>query len=167
MEPSPIKKGGLGKIGGCSKKGVSLIFTITNPFLCYFSLECLACVCVCLFTPFLSVFVAFYRKNLVLLDLINRCITSTSKWFLKSKDTVEFKFLISANYLFNVMQIYAVSTKQVVLIYIYIGVCCGLCVCACVWYQIRVLAKNRIMAELSKLDALLHKTHSKVLLVLR
>ena len=135
--------------------------------------ECLVCVCVCLFTSFLSVFVAFYRKNLVLLDLINRCITSTSEWFLKSKDTVEFRFLISANYLFNVMQIYAVSTKQVVLIYIYIGVCCGLCVCMCVcvrvrvWYQIRVLAKNRIMAELSKLDALLHKTHSKVLLVLR
>ena len=49
-------------------------------------------------------------------------------------------------------------------------VCVSLCVCACarvcVWYQIRVPVKNHV-SDLSKLDALLHKTHIKVLLVLR
>ena len=56
------------------------------------------CVCVCVFcsfTPFLSVLFAFNRKRLV-----NRYMTFTSELFLKRKDIVEIKFLISLNYSF-------------------------------------------------------------------
>ena len=62
-------------------------------------------------------------------------------------------------------------------IYVYIYECVSLLapVCAvclflygCVWHPIRVLArKPHYSLNLSKLDALLHKTHSKVFLVLR
>ena len=40
---------------------------------------------------------------------------------------------------------------------------CAVCVC-CVWYQIRVPVKNQIMclSDLSKLDALLHKSEGGV-----
>ena len=41
---------------------------------------------------------------------------SASDQFLESKDTVEIKFLMSANYSFNVIHIAAVSTELVVLI---------------------------------------------------
>ena len=37
----------------------------------------------------------------------------------------------------------------------------------CVWYQIQVLVKNHIVSDLSKLGALLQKTHIEFLLVLR
>ena len=70
----PIKRE-FGKIGGGGgwgvvlKKGVSLIFILTNPFWCYIS-ECLVRLYViyvcCLFTPFLSVLFMFPKKNLVL-----------------------------------------------------------------------------------------------------
>ena len=39
---------------------------------------------------------------------------------------------------------------------------CAVCLCMCVRYQIRVLVKNHV-SDLSKHDALLHKTQSKVL----
>ena len=49
------------------KKGVTLIFILTNPFQCYLSLSVwFVCVCVCvfcLFTPFLSVLIVFHWKN--------------------------------------------------------------------------------------------------------
>ena len=80
-----------------------------------------------------------------MLDLINRYMTSTNEYLLKRKDIVEIKFIISVNYSFNVMQITAMSTWQVLLIYIYVGmskywsltvlcdfVCMCLRVCACV-----------------------------------
>ena len=62
----PTKKEGLVKLGG--------IFILTSPFQCYLSMSlwCLCvCVCVyvcvfCIFTPFLSALLVFYRKNLVL-----------------------------------------------------------------------------------------------------
>ena len=43
---------------------------------------------------------------------------------------------------------------------------CVWCVSLCVWYQIRVLVKNHSVSDPSKMDTLMHKTHSKVLLVL-
>ena len=45
--------------------------------------------------------------------------------------------------------------------------CVCVCVCVCVWYQIKAPVKNRNVSDLSKLDGLLHKTHIKVLLVLK
>ena len=57
------------------------------------------CVCVLFFTPLLSALFVFHRKNLVLLHLINRCMRSTTEKFLKRKDIVESKFLISVTYL--------------------------------------------------------------------
>ena len=33
------KKGGVAKIGGCFMKGLSLLFILTNPFQCYYSLS--------------------------------------------------------------------------------------------------------------------------------
>ena len=58
------------------KKGVSFIFILTKPFRWYLSLSNW-CACVfCLFTPFRSVFFAFYGKNLIVLNLIS--ISSTS-----------------------------------------------------------------------------------------
>ena len=35
----PLKEGGIGKIGGCFKKGGTLIFMLTNPFKTYLSLS--------------------------------------------------------------------------------------------------------------------------------
>ena len=98
----------VGKIGGSLKKGVTLIFILGNPFHCYLSLS-VRCV-FCLFTPFLSVLFVFNRKNLVLLHLINRYMTSTNKQFLKRKNIVESKILISANYACSLIQIAAVIT---------------------------------------------------------
>ena len=65
----------------------------------------------CLFT-FLSVFLVFHGKNLVVLNIINIYVTSTSAKFLKSKDTVQNTFLISVNYSINVMQIAAVAYNR-------------------------------------------------------
>ena len=65
----------------------------------------------CLFT-FLSVFLVFHGKNLVVLNIINIYVISTSAKFLKSKDTVQNKFLISVNYSINVMQIAAVAYNR-------------------------------------------------------
>ena len=49
----------------------------------------------------------FHRKNLVLLHLINRYMTSSSEQFLERKYIVGSKFLISVNCSFNVIQIAA------------------------------------------------------------
>ena len=38
------------------------------------------------YTPYLSVFFVFHGKKIVLLNLVNRSVTSTSQLFLKSKD---------------------------------------------------------------------------------
>ena len=77
------KEGGVGSIGEgvVLKKGGGITFFRTNlPFqILYFS-ACEVCLCVfCVFTPFLSVFFVFYGKNLVLLNIINKYVTSTSE----------------------------------------------------------------------------------------
>ena len=56
----PIKRKWLIKKGVLLKKGVSVIFILTNPFKCYLSF---------LFTSFILVLV-FHRKNIVLLHLL-------------------------------------------------------------------------------------------------
>ena len=68
-----------------------------------------ACVFVCLVTPFPLVLFAF-QGNLLLLNLINRYMTSTSELFLKGKSIMANKFLISTNYPFNKIYIAAEST---------------------------------------------------------
>ena len=75
------KKKGVCKIGRVVvKRGVSIIFILTNPFQCYISLSVwCVCVCVfCLFTPFVSVLFMFH---IVFLHLINRYI-----WLLLGND---------------------------------------------------------------------------------
>ena len=68
-------------------------------------------------------------------------MTSTSQYTIfkkqKHRGTLYSEFLMSPNYSFNVIQKVAVSTKQVVLIYIYMGVsvywpACAVCLCLCV-----------------------------------
>ena len=123
----------------------------------------------CLFTPHLSVLSVFHGRNL--LNLINRyVISSETKNFEKQRHCGNLlrKFLISVNHLFIVTQIATVSTLQVLLIYIYIGVSvyCPLCVLCVFVYVISnqsICKKPRHVVDLMKLDALLHKTQSKVL----
>ena len=55
---------------------LSLIFILTNLFQSYLSLSDWWCV-FCLFMQYLSVFIVFHGKNLVLLNLINRSVAST------------------------------------------------------------------------------------------
>ena len=136
------------------------------------------CVFVYLFAPALSVSAPF------LLSLIasNQLIHDFCKWviFEEKRYCGNKIFDNSENfwYPFHVIQIAAASTWQMVLIYIYMGgsvywpmsvLCVFVCVrvFVCVWYQIRVPAGNHIVSDLSKLDALLYKTHTKVLMVLR
>ena len=69
----PIKSEGL------VKQEVLLIFILANLFQSYHS-PSVWCTCLfCLFIPFLSVFFVFHRKNLILWNLINRYMISTSE----------------------------------------------------------------------------------------
>ena len=116
-----IKREGLLKRGVVLKKGVSLIFILTNCWQCYLSLS-VWCECVCL--VYLHHFCQYLCVSWEELSLIesNQQIYDCNKWvILKSKDIVESKFSIPTN-LFNIVQIAAVSTQQVVLIYIYMVV---------------------------------------------
>ena len=95
----PIKRKGLVKRGGT----LSLICILTNPFQSCLSLSELGCVslsewgCVslsewgCVFSLFASYLLVFvlHEKNVVLLNLIDRYVASTSQEFLKSKDIVD------------------------------------------------------------------------------
>ena len=73
MKRERLLNWGVGE-GVVLKKGVSLIFILTNSFQ-YYLLECLVCVYVfCLFTPFPSVVFVFHGKNLLLFNLISRYI---------------------------------------------------------------------------------------------
>ena len=138
--------------------------------------ECLVPVYV-LFIYTISISFIFFSKEELSL-IANRCTASTSKWFLKRKDMLESEFFISVNYSFSVIQIAAVSTWQVVLMYIYMGVlvywplsvkCVFVCMCVfvCVISNQSTSKKPYYVSVLSKPDTLFHKTHSKVLLVLR
>ena len=72
------------------------------------------------------------------------------------------------------MQVAAVCTQQVVLIYIYIYMCvslvvpmCPVSVCACDIKSEYKQKQCQLRQTFSKFDSLLYKTHSKVLMVLR
>ena len=88
---------------------------------------------------------------------------------------MESEFLISLTYSFTLIQVAAVSKRQVVLIYIYmdvsvyclLGVLCVFVCVVCVISTQSTSKKPHYVSDLSKLDLLLHKAHSKVLLVLR
>ena len=67
---------------------LSLICIIGSPFQpCTYLSEhwCLFC----MFTPYLSEFFMFRMKKLILFNVINWHVTSTSQWFLSGKDIVE------------------------------------------------------------------------------
>ena len=83
----------------------------------------------------------FQRKDLVLLNLISRHMTFSSQRFFKSKniaDLCKVNFCISKLFCINnIIQVAAVCSEQVVLIYFYVCVSllapvCSLCVCLCV-----------------------------------
>ena len=83
----PKKEGSLVKLVSCSKNRVGYLYFHTNLFQCHLSRRV---VCVFYsFTRFLSVFFAFHRKDLVLLNLIGRYLISASDQFLKSKDIID------------------------------------------------------------------------------
>ena len=93
---SSQKNGWVGKISGgegvLKKRGVSLIFILTNPFQCYRSLS-VCCVCgFCSFTPFLSVLLV--SKDEPSLTASNQQMYDFYKWIFEKKDIVESKFLI-------------------------------------------------------------------------
>ena len=70
------KKGGL----VFKKSGsLSLISILPNPFQCYFSLNEWSVCVFYLFTPYLSSFFVFHGENLVLLNLGNKYMASTSQ----------------------------------------------------------------------------------------
>ena len=104
-----------------NKKSEALWLIVGPPYhsQCYISLS-VWCV-FCSFTSFLSVLFVFHRKSLVLLHLMNRYTTSTTEYFRKRKYIVE-KEIFDISELFSVIQIAVVSTWQIMLIYIYMGV---------------------------------------------
>ena len=61
------KKGGVGKIGDCFKKGSIYYFRTNQVFPKLFFFERLMCE-FCLSTPFLSIYFVFYRKNLSFIE---------------------------------------------------------------------------------------------------
>ena len=130
---------------------LSLIFIITSSFQSYFSLS--ECWCfVCMFTPYISELFVFHRKKLILLNLINWYVTSTSQWFLNSKDIAE---LCKVNFwyqkLYNECNTNCCEHKTVAVnIYLYeyfilLTSVCIACLCLFIWYWIRVPAKNHVI----------------------
>ena len=66
------------------KKGLSLIFILTNPLM-------LCCMRVlCSFTPFISAFFVFPRMDLVLLNLISKYVITAIEQFLKKQKHCRF-----------------------------------------------------------------------------
>ena len=160
---------------------LSLTFTLTNPFQCNLSLSKWWCV-FCLFTQYLSVFL-FHRKNLFLLNLINRYIKSVTFEKQRHYGTLQSKFLISANYLLNVIQrkLFIKCNTESCCEHITDSIDIYLCACASqlapVYAMYLCLSMCDIKSEYQQkakscvrpqqTDALLHKTHRKVLAVLR
>ena len=72
----PKKEGSLVKLVSCSKNRVGYLYFHTNLFQCHLSRRVVGVFYS--FTRFLSVFFAFHRKDLVLLNLIGRYLISPS-----------------------------------------------------------------------------------------
>ena len=131
----------------------------------------------CSIVPFLSVFFVFHKKDLVLWNLISKCVTSTSEWvILNSKDIVDIckvHFCINKLFIQCNKRSYCVPKTSGVKTYLYLCysllvLVCPMCVCLCVWFQILLVFE--IMSSVStysEFDTSLHKTHNKVPLLLR
>ena len=140
----------------------------------------------CLFTPFLLVFFVFHRKNVALLHLMNRYKTSASQCILKGKGikvSFWYQWIMQCNldsfceHMTRGDDIYSYGCVSLLApecaVYIHMGasVYCPLSVLCifffmCVWYQIRVPAKNHINYQTS-VNLLPCRIKYKVVLVLR
>ena len=126
-----IKSEGLVKQeeGGVLKKGVPLIFVLTNPSQCYLSLSVW---CVFMFC---------------LLGLIWKYTLPISEEFLKRKDIELFIQCNTNSCCRHIISLLAPECALCVCVFVCVCVC--VCVCLCMWYQIRVPAKNNIMYQTS------------------
>ena len=123
------------------------------------------------FIPFLPVLFVFHRKDLVLLNLISKYMISTSESFLKSKDIVnlfKLNIYISKSFMQCNTGSCCVCITGSVNIYLYVCISflipvCLVWVCVCVC----MISNRSTRKSHSRFDAFLHKTYSKVLLVLR
>ena len=103
----------------------------------------------CSFVLFLSVFFVFHPKDLVLLNLISRYMSSTSEQLLKSKYIVylcKVSFYISKLFIHcntGGFRLYISGGVNIYLdLFRFVGAfVSSLCLFVCVWYQIRILAK--------------------------
>ena len=100
VQTFPIKREVFVKKGGCFKKGGFTYFH-SNPFQCYLSLN-VWCACI--------LFIYTISISIICVSQEEPSLTFTSESFLKRKDIVESKFLMSVIYSFIVIKIAAVST---------------------------------------------------------
>ena len=173
--------GEVDKIGGRGGRG-GVFFTkwyhlfSYQPFQCYLSLSV---VCVCVFIHIISIGVlCVSREELSLIESNQQIymwlLQANNFW--KTKTLWDFervifhssKLLIQCNTNFCCAYITGVVNTYLYL-YIFtrvsllIPVCCAF---VCVWYQ-RVLVNNHFLSDFSKIDVMLHKTHSKHTMVPR
>ena len=152
------------------KKRALVIFILLNPFQFYLSMIAWGASVFYLLILFLLLFFVFQGKNLVLLNLINRYVSNI--WKAKTLGN-------SVKYIFDITELftqcnrvsYCEDIKSGVYIYLYGCVSLQvpvyiLCLCMCVISNQSTSKKTYYLSDLSKLDSLMHKTHSKVLLVL-
>ena len=117
----------------------------------------------------------FHRKDIVSLNLISRYMVLQLSSFWKAKTLWTSVFHSVLTLLFIQCNIGSccmhVTGGVNIYLYMYVSVLvlvCLVCVCLCLWYQIKVLAEwCHSCRTFSKFDAFLHKTNSKVLLLLR
>ena len=142
-----------------------------HPFQGYLSLV-VCCVCVLfIYTIFISIICVSQEE--LSLTAYNQLIYDFYTWviFVKKTDCGKQIFDVSEN--FGVIQIAAVSTWQVVLMYVYMAVsdywshCVSLWACAWVILNKSTSKKSHYESDLSKIEAMLQKAQSKVFLVLR
>ena len=143
--------------------------------------ECCVCVCVCVFIYIISIgMLCVSREELSLIESNQQIymwlLQANNFW--KTKTLWDFekvifhssKLLIQCNtnfccaYITGVVNTYLHShifTRVSLLIPV-----CVVSLCVCVWYQ-RVLVNNHFVSDFSKINVMLHKTHSKHTMVPR
>ena len=152
------------KIGGVVlKKGIWLIFILTNPFQCYLSLS-IWCVCMCVLvicTISISIICVSQEKHSLIASnqqIYDWILQVKNVWIEKAFWKVKFWYQWVIFKSFNVIKIAAVSTQQVMYIYTYVcasvywplSVLCG-CVFTRMEYQIRRPVKNNMCQTLVNL----------------
>ena len=131
----------------------------------------------CSFTLFLTVFFVFQRNDLVLLTLISRYMSSTSESFLKSNNIVDLhKAIVCTSKIFIQCNTGSWCVHKTCGVNIYLNVSvsllipvCPECMYSCVCnikseYQQKSCHLCQTLVR--KVDGFLHKTHSKIQLVL-